>query len=41
MVAIVPQEHTGAAVDLLNARGETACVIGEVRKGGQGVVINE
>jgi phosphoribosylformylglycinamidine cyclo-ligase len=41
MVAIVPQEHARAAVNLLNSRGETATVIGEVRKGGHGVVINE
>ena len=41
MVAIVPQEHAQAALDLLNSRGETATVIGEVRKGGHGVVINE
>ena len=41
MVAIVPQEHARAAVDLLNSRGETATVIGEVRRGGHGVVINE
>jgi phosphoribosylformylglycinamidine cyclo-ligase len=41
MVAIVPEEHAQAAVDLLNSRGETATVIGEVRKGGRGVVINE
>ena len=41
MVAIVPKEHAQAALDLLNSRGETATVIGEVRKGGHGVVINE
>ena len=41
MVAIVPNEHAQAAVSLLNSRGETACVIGEVRKGTRGVVINE
>jgi phosphoribosylformylglycinamidine cyclo-ligase len=41
MVAIVPKEHAQAAVNLLNSRGETATVIGEVRKGGRGVVINE
>jgi phosphoribosylformylglycinamidine cyclo-ligase len=41
MVAIVPNEHAQAAVDLLNSRGETAMVIGEVRKGSDGVVINE
>jgi phosphoribosylformylglycinamidine cyclo-ligase len=41
MIAIVPQEHAQAAVNLLNSRGETATVIGEVRGGGRGVVINE
>jgi len=41
MVAIVPKEHAQTAVDLLNARGEKASVIGEVRKGANGVVINE
>jgi phosphoribosylformylglycinamidine cyclo-ligase len=41
MVAIVPNEHAQAAVNLLNSRGETASVIGEVRNGGRGVVINE
>jgi phosphoribosylformylglycinamidine cyclo-ligase len=41
MVAIVPSEHAQAAVSLLDSRGETACVIGEVRQGGRGVVINE
>jgi phosphoribosylformylglycinamidine cyclo-ligase len=41
MVAIVPNEQAQAAVNLLNSRGETASVIGEVRKGGRGVVINE
>jgi phosphoribosylformylglycinamidine cyclo-ligase len=41
MVAIVPSEHAQAAVSLLNSRGEAASVIGEVRTGGRGVVINE
>jgi phosphoribosylformylglycinamidine cyclo-ligase len=41
MVAIVPGEHAQTAINLLNSRGETASVIGEVRKGGHGVVINE
>jgi phosphoribosylformylglycinamidine cyclo-ligase len=41
MVAIVPNEHAQEAVTLLSSRGETARVIGEVRKGGRGVVINE
>jgi phosphoribosylformylglycinamidine cyclo-ligase len=41
MVAIVPPAHAEAAVALLNARGENAQIIGEVRKGGHGVIINE
>jgi phosphoribosylformylglycinamidine cyclo-ligase len=41
MVAIVPQQHADAALTLLNSRGETACVIGQVGKGDHGVVINE
>jgi phosphoribosylformylglycinamidine cyclo-ligase len=41
MVAIIPKQHARVAVDLLNSRGETAMVIGEVRTGGHGVVINE
>jgi phosphoribosylformylglycinamidine cyclo-ligase len=41
MVAIVPGADAQTAVKFLNARGETACVIGEVRQGGRGVVINE
>jgi phosphoribosylformylglycinamidine cyclo-ligase len=41
MIAIVPKEHAQAAVNLLNGRGETAAIIGEVRAGGRGVVINE
>jgi len=41
MIAIVPKEQAQTAVDLLNTRGETASVIGEVRKGANGVVINE
>jgi phosphoribosylformylglycinamidine cyclo-ligase len=41
MIAVVPKEQAQTAVDLLNARGETASVIGEVRKGANGVVINE
>jgi phosphoribosylaminoimidazole (AIR) synthetase len=41
MVAIVPAAKADAAVAILNTRGETAQVIGEVRKGGHGVVINE
>ena len=41
MVAIVPPEHARAAVTVLNSRGESASVIGEVRRGAHGVVINE
>jgi phosphoribosylformylglycinamidine cyclo-ligase len=41
MVAIVPSGKAQTAVDLLNARGETAGIIGEVRSGARGVVINE
>jgi phosphoribosylformylglycinamidine cyclo-ligase len=41
MVAIVPADRAQAAVNMLSARGETASVIGEVRKGGRGVVIQE
>ena len=41
MVAIVPAEHAQAAVSLLESGGESASVIGEIRKGGRGVVINE
>ena len=41
MVAILPAPSADAAVALLNAHGETATVIGEVRQGGRGVVIGE
>jgi phosphoribosylformylglycinamidine cyclo-ligase len=41
MIAIVPPAQADAAVALLNARGETAQIIGEVRKGAHGVVIVE
>ena len=41
MVAIVPSQHAQAAITLLNSRGESAAVIGEVRRGGRGVVIDE
>jgi phosphoribosylformylglycinamidine cyclo-ligase len=41
MVAIVPADQADAAVRLLKARGEVAQVIGEVRKGGRGVLIQE
>ena len=39
MVVVVPPEHVAAAVQFLNARGETASVIGEVRAGERGVLI--
>lgn len=41
MVAIVPKEHASRAVELLCARGEAAQVIGEIRAGSRGVVIEE
>src|SRR3984957_6472021 len=41
MVAIVPQEHAGAAIALLNSNGAHAYLIGAVRRGNRGVVINE
>ena len=41
MVVIVPPDVAERAVKLLNERGETATVIGEVRRGSAGVVITE
>jgi phosphoribosylformylglycinamidine cyclo-ligase len=41
MIVIVAAERAAAAVEFLRARGETAQVIGEVRSGGRGVVIQE
>ncbi|MBV8806253.1 MAG: phosphoribosylformylglycinamidine cyclo-ligase [Sinobacteraceae bacterium] len=41
MIAIVPSQHAQAAITLLNSLGENAAVIGEVRGGGRGVVIDE
>jgi phosphoribosylformylglycinamidine cyclo-ligase len=41
MVAILPAHSADAAVALLNAYGETAALIGEVRHGSRGVVIDE
>ena len=41
MVVIVSAERAEAAVDFLQARGESAQVIGQVRAGGRGVVIQE
>jgi phosphoribosylformylglycinamidine cyclo-ligase len=41
MIAVVPPEHADETLRLLRDRGETATLIGEVRKGTAGVVINE
>jgi phosphoribosylformylglycinamidine cyclo-ligase len=41
MIVIVPPEHADEAMRLLTARGEAASIIGEVRRGTAGVVINE
>jgi phosphoribosylformylglycinamidine cyclo-ligase len=41
MVAIVADAHAQAALDLLDAHAETAQVIGTVRSGSRGVVIDE
>src|SRR6516162_5264069 len=41
MVVIVGAQDAAAAVKLLTAQGEIASVIGEVRSGGRGVVIQE
>jgi phosphoribosylformylglycinamidine cyclo-ligase len=41
MVAIVPADQADAALRVLKARGEVAQLIGEVRKGGRGVLIQE
>src|SRR5690349_20840624 len=41
MVVVVPPEHADEAMRVLAARGETATLIGEVRRGSAGVVINE
>jgi len=41
MAVIVPAAPAAAALELLNARGEKAYLIGEVREGGRGVVIHE
>jgi phosphoribosylformylglycinamidine cyclo-ligase len=41
MIAILPAQNADAAVTLLNSLGETATIIGEVRRGGGGVVIDE
>jgi len=39
MVAIVPQQHAAQAVELLAGQGESARIIGEIRAGTRGVVI--
>jgi phosphoribosylformylglycinamidine cyclo-ligase len=41
MIAIVPPTQAQSAITLLNSRGETAQIIGEVRKGERGTVIDE
>jgi phosphoribosylformylglycinamidine cyclo-ligase len=41
MIAVVPPENADEAIRLLIARGETASLIGEVRRGTSGVVIHE
>lgn len=41
MIAIVPPQSAADAIALLNAHGETAQLIGAVRHGSRGVVINE
>ena len=41
MVVIVPADQAQAAIRLLQSRGEVAQLIGEVRKGGHGVLIQE
>ena len=41
MVVIVGAQDAAAAVKLLTAQGEIASVIGEVRRGDRGVVIQE
>ncbi len=41
MVVIVSAERAEAAVDFLRSHGETAQVIGQVRAGSRGVVIQE
>jgi phosphoribosylformylglycinamidine cyclo-ligase len=41
MVVVLPAPQAAAAVEFLNARGERAQVVGEVRAGARGVVIKE
>jgi phosphoribosylformylglycinamidine cyclo-ligase len=40
MVAVVPQAHAAQALQILQAEGEQATVIGEIRPGNSGVVID-
>src|SRR5262249_46822162 len=41
MIAVVPRAHVDETLRVLGARGETATLIGEVRRGSAGVVIHE
>ena len=41
MIAVVPPDRADETLQLLTARGETATLLGEVRKGTAGVVIHE
>ena len=41
MIAVVRAADAARAIDLLNAAGETATLIGEIRAGNAGVVIDE
>jgi phosphoribosylformylglycinamidine cyclo-ligase len=41
MVIVLPAQHAAAAVEFLNARGESAQLIGEVATGERGVLIRE
>jgi len=41
MVVIVPAAHATAAAELLAAHGESVHIVGEVRSGDRGVVIQE
>jgi phosphoribosylformylglycinamidine cyclo-ligase len=40
MIAVVPAQHADAALALLRAGGEAASLIGEIRRGNAGVVID-
>ncbi len=40
MVVVVPQEHVTQALQLLQAAGEQATLIGGIRRGNSGVVID-